>query len=157
MKVSEVMTRQVELTKPDETIQQAARTMARIDSGVLPVSDGDRLVGMLTDRDIAIRAVAEGKGPDAKVRDVMTAEVKYCFEDEDLDHVAQNMGDIQVRRLPVMNRDKRLVGIVSLGDIAFEAGKDRGGKALEGIAQPGGQHNQSEMLQAAGNKPGKSR
>jgi CBS domain-containing protein len=157
MRVSEVMTRQVELAKPDDTIQQAAQTMARIDSGALPVSDGDRLVGMLTDRDIAIRAVARGKGPDAKVRDVMTPEVKYCFEDEDLNHVAQNMGDIQVRRLPVMNRDKRLVGIVSLGDIAFEAGKGPGGKALEGIAKPGGQHNQSEMQQAAGNKPGTSR
>lgn len=157
MRVSEVMTRQVELTKPDETIEEAAKSMARIDSGVLPVADGDRLVGMITDRDIAIRAVAMGKGPDAKVRDVMTTEVKYCFEDEDLDHVAENMGAIQVRRLPVMNRDKRLVGIVSLGDIAFEAGKDPSGKAIEGVSQPGGQHSQSEMLQAAGNKPGTSR
>jgi CBS domain-containing protein len=154
MKVSEVMTRQVELAKPDETIQQAAGVMAQIDSGALPVTDGDRLIGMLTDRDIAIRAVAKGKGPDAKVRDVMTPEVKYCFEDEDLGHVAKNMGEIQVRRLPVMSRDKRLVGIVSLGDIAFEAGKGPSGKALEGVSQPGGQHNQSEMHRAAGSKPG---
>jgi CBS domain-containing protein len=153
MRVSEVMTRQVELTKPDDTIEQAAKLMAKIDAGVLPVADGDRLVGMVTDRDIAIRAVAEGKGPrDAKVRDVMTANVKYCFEDEDLDQVAKNMGEIQVRRLPVMNRDKRLVGVVSLGDIAFQAGKDASGKALEGVSRPGGQHSQVDKA-AAGNKP----
>jgi CBS domain-containing protein len=127
--------------------------MAELDAGVLPVGANDRLVGMLTDRDIAIRAVAEGKGPDTKIRDVMTASVKYCFEDEDLDHVAKNMGEIQVRRLPVMNRDKRLVGVVSLGDIAFEAGRGPSGKALEGVSRPGGRHDQVDKA-AAGGKPG---
>src|SRR5437868_4989046 len=118
MRVSEVMKRDVHLARPDESIRDAAREMADIDAGVLPVADGDRLVGMITDRDIAIRAVALGKSPDTKVREVMSAEVKYCFEDEDLDHVVSNLGDLRIRRLPVMNRDKRLVGIVSLGDFA---------------------------------------
>jgi CBS domain-containing protein len=83
--------------------------MKKIDAGLLPVTENDKLVGMITDRDIAIRAVAEGKGPDAKVRDAMSPEVKYCFEDEDVTHVAENMAELQVRRLPVMNRDRRLV------------------------------------------------
>ncbi len=97
----------------------------------------------VTDRDIAIRGVAEGKGPDAKVRDAMSPEVKYCFEDEDVAHVAENMAELQVRRLPVMNRDKLLVGIVSLGDLAIDGSLPKTAKALHGISQPGGQHNQS--------------
>jgi CBS domain-containing protein len=94
MKVSDVMTRQVELTSPEATIRDAARRMAEIDGGVMPVSENDRLVGMITDRDIAIRAVAQGKGPDAKVREVMTQEVKYCYEDDDVDNVVKNMAEI---------------------------------------------------------------
>jgi predicted transcriptional regulator len=113
MKVAQVMTKDVRMTSPDQTIREAARTMSEEDVGVLPVAENDQLVGMITDRDIAIRAVAEGKGPEAKVRQVMTDQVKYCFEDEELDHVAKNMANIQMRRLPVMNRDKRLVGIVA--------------------------------------------
>ena len=92
--------------------------MSQTDVGVLPVSDGDRLVGMVTDRDIAIRAVAVGKGPDSTVGDVMTADVNYCFDDDDIEDVCENMADQQVRRLPVVDRDKRLVGIVSLADFA---------------------------------------
>src|SRR5947208_15561308 len=118
MKVKEAMTQDVCVANPDETVQQAARMMASLDAGVLPVGDHDRLVGMITDRDIAIRGIAEGKGPTAKVREVMTEEVKYCFDDQDIEEVTRNMGDIQVRRLPVVNRDKRLVGILSLCDIA---------------------------------------
>ena len=87
---------------------------------------------MITDRDIAIRGVAEGKGPDAKVQDVMSQQVKYCFEDEDVDHVAQNMAELQVRRLPVMNRDKRLVGIVSLGDLATQGSLPKTAKGYTG-------------------------
>lgn len=143
MRVSEVMTRDVRVASPDDTIRQAASVMAEIDAGALPVGDQDRLVGMITDRDIAVRAVAQGKGPDAKVRDVMTSDLKYCFEDEDIDHVATNMADIQVRRLPVVNRDKRLVGIVALGDIAMQGGSDKAGQAEVGIARPGGQHSQT--------------
>jgi CBS domain-containing protein len=143
MRVNEAMTRDVVLANPDETIQQAARMMASLDAGVLPVSDGDRLVGMITDRDIAIRGIAEGMGPNAKVRDVMSAEVKYCFDDQDLDEATRNMAEIQVRRLPVVDRDKRLVGILSLGDIAVMSGNGAAGEALAGISRPGGVHNQT--------------
>src|SRR5437667_5269949 len=143
MKISSVMSRDVQLIKPDDTIRSAAALMKKIDAGLLPVTENDKLVGMITDRDIAIRAVAQGKGPDAKVRDAMSHEVKYCFEDEDVDHVAQNMAELQVRRLPVMNREKRLVGIVSLGDLATEGSLPKTARALHGISQPGGAHNQA--------------
>src|SRR5688572_6376652 len=136
MRVSEAMTRDVRLAQPGQTIRDAARIMADIDAGAVPVSENDRLVGMITDRDIAIRAVAAGKGPDTPVRDIMSQDVKYCFDDEELDHVAKNMADIQVRRLPVVNRDKRLVGIVSLGDVALTEGERAAGKAVTGISRP---------------------
>ena len=136
MKVSDAMTRDVRIANPGQSIREAARLMAEIDAGAMPVSDGDRLVGMITDRDIAIRAVAAGKGPDTPVRDIMSQDVKYCFDDEELDHVAKNMADIQVRRLPVVNRDKRLVGIVSLGDVALTEGERAAGKAVTGISRP---------------------
>jgi CBS domain-containing protein len=143
MKVSEAMTRDVRVASPNQSIREAAQIMAEIDAGVLPVGENDRLVGMITDRDIAIRAVAEGKGPDTSVREVMTQDVKYCFEDEDTDHVARNMADQQVRRLPVVNRDKRLVGILSLGDLAVIEGARPVGEALTGVSQPGGEHSQT--------------
>jgi CBS domain-containing protein len=136
MKVSEAMSRTVQLARPDETICDAAKQMAAIDAGALPVADNDRLVGMITDRDIAVRAVAEHKGPDTPVREVMTADIKYCFEDEELEHVAENMADLQVRRLPVVNREKRLVGIVALGDVAMAEGKKVAGKAVKGVSRP---------------------
>ena len=143
MQVREVMTQEVRLVRPGNTIEQAAATMAELDIGLLPVTDDDRLVGMISDRDIAVRAVAVGLGPDTKVGEVMSAEVKYCFDDEDAEDVAQNMGDIQVRRLPVVNRDKRLVGIISLGDIATTHKSPVVGQALSGISEPGGQHTQT--------------
>jgi CBS domain-containing protein len=143
MRVSEAMTRDVRVANPGQTIRDVAKIMAEIDAGSLPVGEDDRLVGMITDRDIAIRAVAVGKGPDTPVRDVMSKEVKYCFEDEDLEHVAKNMGDIQVRRLPVVNRDKRLVGIVSLGDISQTEDPETTGETVAKVSEAGGQHNQS--------------
>lgn len=143
MRISEIMSRDVQVVKPGDTLGQAASTMKRVDSGIVPVGEDDRLVGMLTDRDIAIRAVAEGKGPDTRVQEIMSAEVKYCFDDEDVTHVAENMAELQVRRLPVVNREKRLVGIVSLGDLAREASVPKSAKALHGISQPSGQHNKS--------------
>jgi CBS domain-containing protein len=142
MKVSEVMTRDVQLIEPTQTIREAARRMAELDAGIMPVREGDRLVGMITDRDIAVRAVAEGKGPDTTIREVMTEDVKYCYEDDDTDDVARNMADIQVRRLPVLTRDKRLVGILSLGDLAVSDESGKAGEAVAGISQPGGQHSQ---------------
>jgi CBS domain-containing protein len=146
MRVSEAMTRDVRVATPGQSIRDVAKIMGEIDAGALPVGENDRLIGMITDRDIAIRAVAQGKGPDTPVRDVMSTEqVLYCYDDEDLDHVAKNMGDEQVRRLPVVNREKRLVGIVSLGDLATRERK-AGSKAVSGVSQPGGQHSQSARI-----------
>jgi CBS domain-containing protein len=116
--------------------------MAQVDVGLLPIGQNDRLVGMVTDRDIAIRAVAAGLGPKTKVANVMSKEVKYCFEDDDVAEVAQNMADLQIRRLPVLNREKRLVGILSLADIALSDGGSAG-DALSGISRPGGLHSQA--------------
>ncbi len=143
MKISEVMTHDVRLIEPTQTFRVAAQLMAELDAGILPVREGDRLVGMITDRDITVRAVAQGRGPDTPVREVMTDDVKYCFEDDDTDDVARNMADIQVRRLPVLTRDKRLVGIISLGDLAVTDEARRAGEAVAGISQPGGQHSQT--------------
>jgi CBS domain-containing protein len=144
MKVREVMSSDVKIASPDQTIQEAARVMADIDAGVLPVGEKDQLVGMITDRDIAVRAVAMGLGPDTLVRKVMSHEVLYCAEDDELEAVASNMSDIQVRRLPVINKSKRLVGIISLGDIALADGPESAGQAICGISEPGGKHSQSE-------------
>lgn len=144
MRVNECMTRDVMIADPQETIGDAAKMMADCDAGVLPVGENDRLVGVITDRDIAVRGVATGKGPDAKIRDVMSAEVRYCFEDDDINDVLRNMGELQVRRLPVLNRDKRLVGIVSLSDLATSGQAAGAGKALTDIARPGGEHSQTK-------------
>lgn len=140
MRVCDAMTPSVQLCTPQDSIRDAAEAMTALNVGLLPVADNDRLVGMISDRDIATRGVAMGRGPDALVRDVMTSDVKYCFEDQDLDEITRNMADIQVRRLPVLNRDKRLVGIIALGDIAVSKAGDGATMALCGISQPGGQH-----------------
>lgn len=144
MRISEAMTRDPKIASPDQTIQEVAGIMLDIDAGVMPVGENDRLVGMITDRDIAVRAIAQGKGPQTPVREVMTEDVKYCCEDEDLDEVARNMADQQVRRLPVLNRDKRLVGILSLGDMAVTQDSRTAGETLSGISEPGGEHSQGE-------------
>lgn len=143
MKVGECMTRDVRLASPDETLREAARAMADLDAGVLPVGENDRLVGMITDRDIAVRGVGEGKGPDAKIREVMTQDVRYCFEDDDAEDVLENMGEQQVRRMPVLNAEKRLVGIISIGDLAGREEPRRSGEALSEISRPGGAHSQT--------------
>jgi CBS domain-containing protein len=139
MKVKETMTTNVRIANPDQTIREAAQAMAEVDSGVLPVGENDRLIGMITDRDIAVRGVGQGKGPDTRIREVMTDHVDYCFEDQDVDEVTKNMADIKVRRLPVLNRDKRLVGIISLGDLA-QSGEAPTDEALGKISRPGGEH-----------------
>jgi CBS domain-containing protein len=140
MKVSDAMTSEVQLCTPGDTLKDAAQAMAALAVGLLPVTDNDRLVGMISDRDIAIRGIGMGRGPEARVGDVMTAEVRYCYDDQNLDEVSAIMGDIQVRRLPVLNRDKRLVGIIALGDIALAQAGNGTGAALSGISRPGGQH-----------------
>ena len=144
MKISECMTRNVQLVNPDQPIRKAAQFMLKEDAGSMPVADGDMLVGMITDRDIAVRAVAEGRGADTPVRDVMTEEVLYVFEDQSVDEVAANMGDSRVRRFPVLNREKRLVGIVSLGDISHTE-QNAAAMALEGVTDPGGPHSQRRV------------
>lgn len=136
MKVAEIMTTDVFLTAPTRTIREAAETMQRMDVGSLPVGDGDRLVGMVTDRDIAIRAVARGMDAQTPVREVMTQDIRYCYEDEDVDSVARNMAELEVRRLPVVNRDKRLVGFVSLADFAHCGDEESSEELLKGVAKP---------------------
>ena len=138
MRVSEVMTQGVECIGPDATLQEAAAKMKSLDVGPLPVCDNDRLVGMVTDRDITVRATAEGDAPtDVRVRDVMTPEVIYCFDDDLVEDAARLMAAKQVRRLVVLNRDKRMVGIVSLGDLAVKTGDEQlAGNALDGISEP---------------------
>jgi len=143
MKVRDAMTTEVQLCTPDDTLRDAAEAMAALNCGLLPVTDNERLVGMISDRDIAIRGVAMGRGPDARIADAMTADVKYCFEDQDIEEVTANMGDIQVRRLPVLNRKKQLVGIIALGDIARAQAGDGTAAALSRISRPGGQHAQA--------------
>jgi CBS domain-containing protein len=143
MLVKEAMSRDVKTVNPDQALQEAAKIMLDIDAGALPVGENDRLVGMITDRDIAVRGVAAGMAPSARVREVMSQEVRYCFEDEDTAHVARNMAEEQIRRLPVVDRNKRLVGIVSLGDLATSTKTGQATAALSGISQAGGAHSQS--------------
>jgi CBS domain-containing protein len=136
MNVSEVMTHGVYTTSPDETVQTAAHTMADLDTGVLAVGEGDRLIGILTDRDLSTRVVAEARDPTTTfVRDVMSPQVRYCFEYDSVEEAAVKMSQWQVRRLPVLDRKQRVVGILSLGDLAREATPEIAGGALSGIAE----------------------
>jgi CBS domain-containing protein len=141
MQINEVMTPNAECISPDATLHEAAARMKTLDVGSLPVWDGSRLVGMLTDRDITVRSVSDGQDPrKQQVREIMTSEVTFCFTDQDVTEVAKLMQDKQIRRLPVLDRDRRLAGIVSLGDLAVEAGDDRlMGQVLEGISEPAAQ------------------
>jgi CBS domain-containing protein len=137
MKLNEIMTKLVETVAPDIPIQEAANRMRSLDVGVLPVFKGDRLVGMLTDRDLTVRAIAEGKDPKTTaVQEAMTADVAYCFEDQDVKEAGRIMKENQIRLLPVLNRDKLLVGIVSLGDLATRADEKRAGETLEKVSEP---------------------
>jgi CBS domain-containing protein len=142
MKISEVMTRDVETIRPDQTAQDAARFMLKADAGSIPVTDGGRLIGMITDRDIAVRGVAKGYGPDTPVRELMTDDIVCARADDDIEDVATRMSDAQVRRLPVIDEQEQLCGIVSLGDLSRETDTDTAAQALEGVSQPGGQHQQ---------------
>ena len=135
-KIKDVMTRNVHLANPNQTIREAAGEMAKADIGSLPVGENDRLVGMITDRDIALRAVAKGRDAKTLVREVMTDEIQYCFEDDDVTGVAENMADLGVRRLPVLNHDKRLVGIVALSNVANCGESKATSKLLKGVAAP---------------------
>jgi CBS domain-containing protein len=142
MKISEVMTRDVQTVRPDQPVQEAASFMLSADAGSIPVSDGGRLVGMITDRDIAVRGVAKGYGPDTPVRELMTDEIICVREDDEVDDVATKMSQAQVRRLPVIDDREQLCGIVSLGDLSREADEDCASEALQGVSEPGGSHRQ---------------
>jgi CBS domain-containing protein len=142
MKVSEVMTSDVQTVTPDQSAREAASFMLRAEAGSIPVTEGDRVIGMITDRDIAVRGVAEGRGPDTPVRDLMSDDIICARQDDDVHEIAQRMSKEQVRRLPVLDENDRLCGIVSLGDLARESRGEAAQEALEGVSQPGGQHEQ---------------
>jgi CBS domain-containing protein len=135
MKVSDVMTRLTHIATPDQSLQEVATTMSEQDIGALPVAENDRLIGMITDRDITIRAVAEGKGPATPVREIMTEQLRTCFQDDDLTEVAQVMAERQMRRLPVLDRDSHLVGIISIGDLALSRQPGQAQEALRGVSR----------------------
>lgn len=145
MLVRESMTKDVELGSPGMTLMEAARKMRDGDFGVLPIGENDRLVGLVTDRDIVVRGIAEGRDPeDTEVREVMSTEVLYCYEDQSLDEVLDNLSDNQIRRLPVLNRQKRLVGILSLGDIAqYGNNSGRTEETLSRISEPPGNNDRT--------------
>jgi len=134
-KIAEVMTSEVQVVQPDDTVQDAAAMMAEQDVGALPVCDGSRLQGMITDRDIAVRAVANGRDSDTPVREVMSEDVIWCSEDDDTQDVLGRMGDRQIRRIPVVDANRNLVGIVSLGDLAIED-EENVDEALRSISMP---------------------
>jgi CBS domain-containing protein len=138
MQLRDIMTPGVEVIAPEATLQQAAQKMSRLDVGPLPVCDGEQLVGMLTDRDITVRAVAEGCDPTTTtVREAMTPDIVYCFEDQEVQEATSLMEQYQIRRLPILNRNKRLVGIVSLGDLAVNTKDPRqAGEVLEQVSEP---------------------
>ena len=135
MQIRDVMTTEVKTLTPDQSIREAAALMADIDSGALLVNDQDRLIAMITDRDIAIRAVAKGLDCDTPIREVMSKTIRYCFDDESVQDVAQNMAENEMRRMPVLNREKRLVGVVSLGNIASCHNQQTSDTVLQGVAR----------------------
>ena len=142
MKISEVMTVDVQTVTPDQSAREAAGFMLRAEAGSIPVCEGDKVIGMITDRDIAVRGVAEGRGPDTPVRELMTDHIICARSDDNVDDVARRMSEEQVRRLPVLDENDRLCGIVSLGDLARESRGEQAHEALEGVSQPGGSHEQ---------------
>ncbi|MDP9964807.1 CBS domain-containing protein [Variovorax beijingensis] len=135
--IKDVMSRDVQVISPDATIAEAARQMRDGDFGMMPVGANDRMIGSISDRDIAVRAVAEGRSADTKVRDVMSDGIRWAYEDEPVERAVAIMGEYQIRRLPVVSRDKRLVGIVALGDLAVrEAESEPAAEALCEISEP---------------------
>ena len=141
MQIREIMTREVDVIRPDASVRDAALKMKELDVGAIPVCDGQKLQGLVTDRDITVRAVAEGRNPsEVQVAEVMSGDIAYCFEDETVEQAANLMESKQIRRLPVLDRNKRLAGIISLGDISVRTEgsrqKDLAADALEEISEP---------------------
>jgi CBS domain-containing protein len=143
MKVADVMTRDVKVADPNRSVRDASRLMAASEVGALPVGENDKLVGMITDRDIVIRVLGVDRDPaTTTIRDAMSGKIEYCFEDDEAVDAATRMAALQVRRLAVLSRDKRLVGIVSIGDLALRASPATGGRAMEGVTKPSSRHAQ---------------
>lgn len=140
--IRDLMTSDIQTVGPDQTAREAAGFMLSADTGSIPVCDGDKVIGMITDRDIAVRGVAAGKGPDCSVRDLMSGDVVCARDSDDAESVARRMSDAQVRRLPVLDSSDRLVGMVSLGDLSRDADKSAASEALEGVSAKGSQHQQ---------------
>jgi len=136
MKINEIMSREVRTISPDTPLREVALIMRQADIGALVINQNDRMAGMVTDRDLVVRAMAEGMNMDAPVSRIMSDEVRYCFDDEEIDHVAKNMAQIEKRRLPVVNRDKRLVGMVSLANVASCNADKVSANLLRGVARP---------------------
>ena len=137
MQIQDVMTADVSFVGPDTPILEIARKMRDGDIGSTPVIENDRLVGIVTDRDIVVRVIAEGGDVRTKTaRDAMSPGILYCYADDSVEAVLENMGGRQIRRLPVVDRDKRLVGVVSLGDLALSGKRKAAGEALQEISQP---------------------
>ena len=141
-RISDLMTKSIEMIAPHQTAQEAASFMLKADTGSIPVCEDGRIVGMITDRDIAVRGVAEGRGPDTPVSELMSGEIVTAREDDEVGAIAQRMSDAQVRRLPVVGADDRIVGMVSLGDLSRESEQAAAAQALEGVSAPGGAHQQ---------------
>lgn len=155
--VSQAMTRGVRSIAPHDTLVAAAQAMDELDIGALPVCDGDRLVGMLTDRDIVIRAVAQSCDIDqTKVADVMSEDTLCCFGDQSIDEVQSQMADAQIRRMPVVDREKHLVGMLSLGDLAVKGSQDEAGQTLEAISEPASPDRSGQSQASAGMGGGSS-
>ena len=142
MKISELMTSNIETVGPDQTAREAASFMLSADTGSIPVCEDDKVIGMITDRDIAVRGVATGKGPDCSVRELMSKDIVCARDTDDAQAIARRMSEAQVRRLPVLDESDRLVGMVSLGDLARETSGESAHRALEGVSAEGGKHQQ---------------
>ena len=132
-KIKDIMTHGCEWIAPGEPISKAAKIMKEKDIGFLPVGENDKMIGMIIDRDIVVRGIAAGKDASSPVKEVMTAKTFYCFDDQDVEEVCNNLGEIKVRRLPVVNRDKRLVGVISVGDLAQAATRANVGQTEQQI------------------------
>jgi CBS domain-containing protein len=142
MNIRDVMTTNIETVTPDQSVREAASFMLSADTGSIPVTEGDKLIGMITDRDIAVRGVAKGHGPDTLVRELMTGDIIAARDSDNVDDVAAKMARAQVRRMPVVDSDQKLCGIVSLGDLSRQGEPSAASEALEGISQEGGPHRQ---------------
>ena len=142
MEVSDVMTSDIQICSPEDDVRKAANCMLEADTGSIPVCNGKKIVGMITDRDIAVRGVAKGMGPDTKLSELMTKDVEFAREADDTATIAKRMSDSQVRRLPVIDSNDEIVGMVSLGDLSRGTENDDANFALEGVSRKGSQHQQ---------------